>query len=157
MVASSEEPPLPQSGLGVSNRPPAGTGPRTSPREPAPPASVPRISPADLPPRRSWRPRGPPCEEVAALRVGRDDGGAGGRGAGCAADGRGGPEGGAAALGGGGLKTWEIKNGNGYKAHKMYEVFKMNNFNKVQDTWEARCAVLCQFRRARWKPGSTYK
>ena len=156
MIASSEEP-LPQSGLGVSNRPPAGTGPRTSPREPAPPASVPRISPADLPPRRSWRPRGPPCEEVAALRVGRDDGGAGGRGAGCAADGRGGPEGGAAALGGGGLKTWEIKNGNGYKAHKMYEVFKMNNFNKVQDTWEARCAVLCQFRRARWKPGSTYK
>ena len=156
MVASSKEP-LPQSGLGVSNRPPAGTGPRTSPREPAPPASVPRISPADLPPRRSWRPRGPPCEEVAALRVGRDDGGAGGRGAGCAADGRGGPEGGAAALGGGGLKTWEIKNGNGYKAHKMYEVFKMNNFNKVQDTWEARCAVLCQFRRARWKPGSTYK
>ena len=153
MIASSEEP-LPQSGLGVSNRPPAGTGPRTSPREPAPPASVPRISPADLPPRRSWRPRGPPCEEVAALR---DDGGAGGRGAGCAADGRGGPEGGAAALGGGGLKTWEIKNGNGYKAHKMYEVFKMNNFNKVQDTWEARCAVLCQFRRARWKPGSTYK
>ena len=156
MVASSKEP-LPQSGLGVSNRPPAGTGPQTSPREPAPPASVPRISPADLPPRRSWRPRGPPCEEVAALRVGRDDGGAGGRGAGCAADGRGGPEGGAAALGGGGLKTWEIKNGNGYKAHKMYEVFKMNNFNKVQDTWEARCAVLCQFRRARWKPGSTYK
>ena len=156
MVASSKEP-LPQSGLGVSNRPPAGTGPRTSPREPAPPASVPRISPADLPPRRSWRPRGPPCEEVATLRVGRDDGGAGGRGAGCAADGRGGPEGGAAALGGGGLKTWEIKNGNGYKAHKMYEVFKMNNFNKVQDTWEARCAVLCQFRRARWKPGSTYK
>ena len=156
MVASSKEP-LPQSGLGVSNRPPAGTGPRTSPREPAPPASVPRISPADLPPRRSWRPRGPPCEEVAALRVGRDDGGAGGRGAGCAADGRGGPEGGAAALGGGGLKTWEIKNGNGYKAHKMYEVFKMNNFNKVQDTWEARCAVLCQFRRARRKPGSTYK
>ena len=156
MVASSKEP-LPQSGLGVSNRPPAGTGPRTSSREPAPPASVPRISPADLPPRRSWRPRGPPCEEVAALRVGRDDGGAGGRGAGCAADGRGGPEGGAAALGGGGLKTWEIKNGNGYKAHKMYEVFKMNNFNKVQDTWEARCAVLCQFRRARWKPGSTYK
>ena len=156
MVASSKEP-LPQSGLGVSNRPPAGTGPRTSPREPAPPASVPRISPADLPPRRSWRPRGPPCEEVAALRVGRDDGGAGGRGAGCAADGRGGPEGRAAALGGGGLKTWEIKNGNGYKAHKMYEVFKMNNFNKVQDTWEARCAVLCQFRRARWKPGSTYK
>ena len=156
MVASSKEP-LPQSGLGVSNRPPAGTGPRTSPREPAPPASVPRISPADLPPRRSWRPRGPPCEEVAALRVGRDDGGAGGRGAGCAADGRGGREGGAAALGGGGLKTWEIKNGNGYKAHKMYEVFKMNNFNKVQDTWEARCAVLCQFRRARWKPGSTYK
>ena len=156
MVASSKEP-LPQSGLGVSNRPPTGTGPRTSPREPAPPASVPRISPADLPPRRSWRPRGPPCEEVAALRVGRDDGGAGGRGAGCAADGRGGPEGGAAALGGGGLKTWEIKNGNGYKAHKMYEVFKMNNFNKVQDTWEARCAVLCQFRRARWKPGSTYK
>jgi len=125
MIASSEEP-LPQSGLGVSNRPPAGTGPRTSPREPAPPASVPRISPADLPPRRSWRPRGPPCEEVAALRVGRDDGGAGGRGAGCAADGRGGREGGAAALGGGGLKTWE-----------------------------ARCAVLCQFRRARWKPGST--
>ena len=156
MVASSKEP-LPQSGLGVSNRPPAGTGPRTSPREPAPSASVPRRSPADLPPRRSWRPRGPPCEEVAALRVGRDDGGAGGRGAGCAADGRGGPEGGAAALGGGGLKTWEIKNGNGYKAHKMYEVFKMNNFNKVQDTWEARCAVLCQFRRARWKPGSTYK
>ena len=156
MVASSKEP-LPQSGLDVSNRPPAGTGPRTSPREPAPSASVPRRSPADLPPRRSWRPRGPPCEEVAALRVGRDDGGAGGRGAGCAADGRGGPEGGAAALGGGGLKTWEIKNGNGYKAHKMYEVFKMNNFNKVQDTWEARCAVLCQFRRARWKPGSTYK
>ena len=157
MIASSEEP-LPQSGLGgVYNRLLAGTGPRTSPREPAPPASVPRISPADLPPRRSWRPRGPPCEEVAALRVGRDDGGAGGRGAGCAADGRGGPEGGAAALGGGGLKTWEIKNGNGYKAHKMYEVFKMNNFNKVQDTWEARCAVLCQFRRARWKPGSTYK
>ena len=89
--------------------------------------------------------------------MGRDDGGAGGRGAGCAADGRGGREGGAAALGGGGLKTWEIKNGNSYKARKMYEVFKMNYFNKVQDTWEARCAVLCQFRRARWKPGSTYK
>ena len=109
MIASSEEP-LPQSGLGgVYNRLLAGTGPRTSPREPAPSASVPRRSPADLPPRRSWRPRGPPCEEVAALRVGRDDGGAGGRGAGCAADGRGGREGGAAALGGGGLKTWEIK------------------------------------------------
>ena len=154
MIASSEEPPLPQSGLGVSNRPPAGTGPRTSPREPAP-ASIPRTSPADLPPLRGWRPR--EVEEVAALRVGRDAGGAAGRGAGCAADGRGGREGGAAALGGGGLKTWEIKNGNGYKAHKMYEVFKMNNLNKVQDTWEARCAVLCQFRRARWKPGSTCK
>ena len=83
MIASSEEP-LPQSGLGVSNRPLAGTGPRTSPREPAPPSP----SPADLPPLRGWRPRDPPCEEVAALRVGRDDGGAGGRGAGCAADGR---------------------------------------------------------------------
>ena len=153
MVASSKEP-LPQSGLDVSNRPPAGTGPRTSPREPAP-ASIPRTSPADLPPLRGWRPR--EVEEVAALRVGRDDGGAVCRRAGCAAGGRGGREAGAAALGGGGLKTWEIKNGNGYKAHKMYEVFKMNNFNKVQDTWEARCAVLCQFRRARWKPGSTYK
>ena len=156
MNASSKEP-LPQSGLGVSNRPPAGTGPRTSPREPAPPASVPRISPADLPPRRSWRPRGPPCEEVAALRVGRDVGGAGGRAAACAADGRAGRGAGAAALGGGGLKTWEIKNGPGNKEHKMYEVFMMNNVNKVQDTWEARCAVLCQFRRARWKPGSTCK
>ena len=117
MIASSEEP-LPQSGLGVSNRPPAGTGPRTSPREPAPPPSVPRTSPADLPPRRGWRPG--EVEEVAALRVGRDDGGAGGRGAGCAADGRGGREAGAAALGGGGLKTWELKNGPGNKAHKMY-------------------------------------
>ena len=156
MVASSKEP-LPQSGLDVSNRPPAGTGPRTSPREPAPPASVPRRSPADLPSRRSWRPRGPPCEEVAALRVGRDDGGAACRRAGCAAGGRGGREAGAAALGGGGLKAWEIKNGPDNKAHKMYEAFKMNNLNKVQDTWEARCAVLCQFRRARWKPGSTYK
>ena len=156
MIASSEEP-LPQSGLGgVYNCLLAGTGPRTSPSEPAlAPPSVPRTSPADLPPRRGWRPR--EVEEVGALRVGRDAGGAVGRGAGCAADGRGGREGGAAALGGGGLKTWEIKNGNGYKAHKMYEVFKMNNFNKVQDTWEARCAVLCQFRRARWKPGSTYK
>ena len=106
MIASSEEP-LPQSGLGgVYNRLLAGTGPRTSPREPAPP-SVPRTSPADLPPLRGWRPR--EVEEVAALRVGRDAGGAGGRGAGCAADGRGGREGGAAALGGGGLKTWEIK------------------------------------------------
>ena len=152
MIASSEEP-LPQSGLGVSNPPLAGTGPRTSPREPAPPSP----SPDDLPPLRGWRPRDPPCEEVAALRVGRDDGGAGGRGAGCAADGRCWREAGAAALGGGGLKTWEIKNGPGNKAHKMYEVFKMNNVNKVQDTWEARCAVLCQFRRARWKPGSTYK
>ena len=47
MIASSEEP-LPQSGLGgVYNRPLAGTGPRTSPREPAPP------SPADLPPLHS--------------------------------------------------------------------------------------------------------
>ena len=154
MIASSEEPPLPQSGLGVSNRPPAGTGPRTSPREPAPP-SVLRTSPADLPPLRGWRPR--EVEEVAALRVGRDDGGTVCRRAGCAAGGRGGREAGAAALGGGGLKTWEIKNGPDNKAHKMYEVFKMNNLNKVQDTWEARCAVLCQFRRARWKPGSTYK
>ena len=157
MIASSEEP-LPQSGLGVSNRPLAGTEPRTSPREPAPP-SIPRTSPADLPPLREWRPRAgaPPCEEVAALRVGRDVGGAGGRAAACAADGRGGRGAGAAALGGGGLRTWEIKNGPGNKAHKMYEVFKMNNVNKVQDTWEARCAVLCQFRRARWKPGSTCK
>ena len=150
MIASSEEP-LPQSGLGVSNRPPAGTGPRTSPREPArAPPSVPRSSPADLPPRRGWRPG--EVEEVAALRVGRDDGGAGGRGAGCAADGRGGRGAGAAALGGGGLKPWEIKDGPGDKEHKMYEVFKMNNVNKVQDTWEARmgeCAALCQFRRAR--------
>ena len=147
MIASSEEP-LPQSGLGVSN-PLAGTGPRTSPREPAPP------SPADLPPLRGWRPR--EVEEVAALRVGRDDGGAVCRRAGCATGGRGGREAGAAALGGGGLKTWEIKNGPDNKAHKMYEVFKMNNLNKVQDTWEARCAVLCQFRRGRWKPGSTCK
>ena len=102
MIASSEEP-LPQSGLGVSNCPLAGTGPRTSPREPAP-ASIPRTSPADLPPLRGWRPRDPPCEEVAALRVGRDVGGAGGRAAGW-----GGRGAGAAALGGGGLKTWEIK------------------------------------------------
>ena len=88
MIASSEEP-LPQSGLGVtlSDCPPAGTGPRTSPREPAPP-SVLRTSPADLPPLRGWRPR--EVEEVGALRVGRDDGGAGGRGVGCAADDRGG-------------------------------------------------------------------
>ena len=52
MIASSEEP-LPQSGLGVSNRPPAGTDHenRPSPREPAP-ASIPRTSPADLPPLR---------------------------------------------------------------------------------------------------------
>ena len=154
MIASSEEP-LPQSGLGVSDRPLARTGPRTSPREPVAPPSVPRTSPADLRPRRGWRPR--EVEEVGALRVGRDAGGAASRGAGCAADGRGGRVAGAAALGGGGLKTWEIKNGNSYKARKMYEVFKMNYFNKVQDTWEARCAVLCQFRRARWKPGSTYK
>jgi len=42
------------------------------------------------------------------------------------ADGRGGREGGAAAIGGGG-----------------------------QETWEGRRAVLCQLRRARWKPGST--
>ena len=154
MIASSEEPPLPQSGLGVSNRPPAGTGPRTSPREPAP-ASIPRTSPADLPPLRGWRPR--EVEEVAALRVGRDDGGAACRRAGCAAGGRGGREAGAAALGGGGLKTWGIKNGPDNKAHKMYEVFKMNNLNKVQDTWDARWAVLCQFKRARWKPGSTCK
>ena len=151
MIGSSEEP-LPQSGLGgVYNRLLAGTGPRTSPREPVAPSP----SPADLPPLKGWRPR--EVEEVAALRVGRDAGGAGGRGAGCAADGRGGREGGAAALGGGGLKTWEIKNGPGNKVHKMYEVFKMNNLNKVQDTWEARCAVLCQFKQARWKPGSTYK
>ena len=137
MIASSEEP-LPQSGLGVSNRPLAGTEPRTSPREPAPP-SIPRTSPADLPPLREWRPRAgaPPCEEVAALRVGRDVGGAGGRAAGW-----GGRGAGAAALGGGGLKTCEIKNGPDNKANKMYEVFKMNNVNKVQDTWEARCAVL---------------
>jgi len=121
MIASSEEP-LPQSGLGgVYNRLLAGTGPRTSPREPAPP-SVPRTSPADLPPLRGWR----EVEEVGALRVGRDAGGAASRGAGCAADGRVGRVAGAAALGGGGLKTDE-----------------------------ARCAVLCQFRRARWKPGST--
>ena len=111
MIASSEEP-LPQSGLGgVYNRPLAGTGPRTSPREPAPP------SPADLPPLRGWRPR--EVEEVAAFRVGRDGGGAVGRGAGCAADGRGGRVAGAAALGGGGLRTWEIKNGPGNKVHKM--------------------------------------
>ena len=154
MIASSEEP-LPQSGLGgVYNRLLVGTGPRTSPREPAPP-SVPRTSPADLPPLKGWRPR--EVEEVGALRVGRDDGGAVCRRAGWAAGGRGGREAGAAALGGGGLKAWEIKNGPDNKAHKMYEVFKMNNLNKVQDTWEARCAVLCQFRRARWKPGSTCK
>ena len=92
MIASSEEP-LPQSGLGgVYNRPLAGTGPRTSPREPAPP------SPADLPPLRGWRPR--EVEEVAAFRVGRDGGGAVGRAVGCAADGRGGRVVGAAALGG---------------------------------------------------------
>ena len=127
MIASSEEP-LPQSGLGVSNRPPAGTGPRTSPREPAP-ASIPRTSPADLSPLRGWRPR--EVEEVAALRVGRDDGGAVCRRAGCATGGRGGREAGAAALGGGGLKAWEIKNGPDNKAHKMFEVFKMNNLNKV--------------------------
>lgn len=52
-------------------------------------------------------------------------GGRGGGGVG-RADGRGGREGGAAAVGGGGLETWE-----------------------------ARRAVLCQLRRARWKPGST--
>ena len=117
MIASSEEP-LPQSGLGVSNRPPAGTDHenRPSPREPAP-ASIPRTSPADLPPLRGWRPR--EVEEVAALRVGRDDGGAACRRAGCAAGGRGGREAGAAALGGGGLKTWQIKNGPGNKVHKM--------------------------------------
>ena len=74
------------------------------------------------------------------LIVGRDAGGAAGRGAGCAADGRGGRGAGAAAFGGGGLKTWEIKNRPGNKAHKMYQVFKMNTVNKVEDTWEARCA-----------------
>jgi len=52
-------------------------------------------------------------------------GGGGGGGVG-RADGRGGREGGAAAVGGGGLETWA-----------------------------ARRAVLCQLRRARWKPGST--
>jgi len=52
-------------------------------------------------------------------------GGRGGGGVG-RADGRGGREGGAAAIGGGG-----------------------------PETWEARRAVLCQLRRARWKPGST--